>query len=82
MKTPGVSNTLLTLNFLNVGEKGTAAERHWVMEKPEELGQAIDARDVLTLGWKPAIVSTWGHGYIYVSTGNEKNIDTNKTYQS
>ena len=29
-----LNNALLTLNFLNVGEKGTAAaERHWVMEK-------------------------------------------------
>ena len=29
-----LDNALLTLNFLNLGEKGTtAAERHWVIEK-------------------------------------------------
>lgn len=36
VKTPRerVNNALLTLNFLNVGEKGTTvAERHWVIEK-------------------------------------------------
>lgn len=68
-----MNNTLLTLNFLNIGEKGTtASERHWVIEKTEEVGQPIDYKDVLTLGWKPAIVLRWGHGYAYVSTGNEK----------
>ena len=64
---------MLTLNFLTVGEKGTAAaERHWVIEKPEELGQPINYKDVLASEWKPTIVLRWGCGYAYVATENEK----------
>lgn len=47
IKTPRdrINNALLTLNFLNVGEKGTiTAERHWVIEKTEKLGQALYSR--------------------------------------
>ena len=68
-----LNNALLTLNFLNVGEKGTtAAERHWVIEKTEDLGQPIYHEAVLTLEWSPATVLRWGYGYVCVSTGNEK----------
>jgi len=43
-----LNNALLTLNSLN--EKGTtAAQRHWVMERTEELGQPIHYQDLLTL---------------------------------
>lgn len=60
-----LNNAFLILNFLTVGEKRTrATERHWVIEKTEELDQPIDYKDVLTLGWKPAIVLRWGHGYV------------------
>jgi hypothetical protein len=45
-----LNNALLTLIFLNLGEKGSAAaERHWVIGKTEELGQPIDYKDVLML---------------------------------
>lgn len=39
VKTPRdrLTNALLILNFLNIGEKGTAAERHWIIEKTAEL---------------------------------------------
>lgn len=47
-------------------------ERHWVIEKSEELGQSIYYKAVLTLEWKPEILLRWGCGYGYVSTGNEK----------
>jgi hypothetical protein len=33
-----LDNALLTLNFLNVGGKGTA-ERHWVINITEEVSQ-------------------------------------------
>ena len=47
-------NALLTLNFLNVNEKGTtAAEKHWIVEKTTELNQPIYFKDVLTSQWKP-----------------------------
>lgn len=63
----------MMLCFLNVGEKGTtAAERHWVNENTEELGQPIYYKDVLTLECQLAIVLRWGHGYAHVSIENEK----------
>jgi hypothetical protein len=66
---------LLTLNFLNVGEKGTiTAERHWVIKRTKEPGQAIQNKGLLTLEWKSIIVLRWKCGYTYVSTGNEKKI--------
>jgi hypothetical protein len=38
VKTPrgSVNNALLTLSFLNVGEKGTAAQKHCVIKKKEK----------------------------------------------
>ena len=29
-------NDSLTMNFLNTNEKGTTAERHWIIEKSSE----------------------------------------------
>lgn len=34
--------------------------------------QPLHYKDVLASEWKPAIVLRWGHGYTYVSAGNEK----------
>ena len=34
-------NALLTLNFLNAGEKGKTAERHWIIKKSSELNKFI-----------------------------------------
>jgi hypothetical protein len=64
---------LLTLNFHNVGDqRTTAAKRHWVLEKTEELSQPIYYKDMLTLEWKPAIILRWKCGYAYVSMGNKE----------
>ena len=66
-------SALLTLNFLNAGEKGaSAAERHWVMEKSSEINQSNYFKDVLTSAWKPGYVLQWGRGFAFVSTGKEK----------
>jgi hypothetical protein len=71
-----LNNALLTLNFLNIGEKGTIpAERHWIIGKkktPEVLSQPIYSKGVLTLVWRPATVLRRGRGYAYVFTGNKK----------
>jgi hypothetical protein len=59
---------LLTLNFLNVGEKGTTvAERYWDIESPEDLDKQVYNKVVLALKWKPATVLRWGYSYAYVS---------------
>ncbi|EGV97888.1 HERV-K_7p22.1 provirus ancestral Pol protein [Cricetulus griseus] len=74
-KTPKhrLHNALLTLNFLNANEKGqTAEERHWTMEKTAELNQPVYFKDVLTSVWKPGHVLSWGRGFAFVSTGEEK----------
>jgi hypothetical protein len=76
VKTPrgSVNNALLTLSFLNVGEKGTAAQKHCVIKKKEKKKKPWGTKptNALTLEWRPAIVLLkWGCGYTYVSTGNE-----------
>ena len=72
-------NALLTLNFLNANEKGTAAaERHWIFEKTTELNQSIYFKDVLTSEWKLRHVLCWGTGFTFVSAGEKKAMDTIK----
>lgn len=48
------NSTLLTLNFLNVNEKGTiTSKRQWVIENTVELNYPIHYNDVLTSEWNP-----------------------------
>ena len=42
---------LMTLNFLNVNEWTTAAERHGIVKETDELNQQRNFRDVFTLIW-------------------------------
>ena len=64
---------MLTLNFLNVNEKGTtAAERLCVIEKPVELNQPIYYKDVLISEWKLVKVLCWKFRFVYISIGKEK----------
>jgi hypothetical protein len=48
-----------------------AVERHWITYKTDKLSLPIYYK-ILILEWKPAIVLRWGHGYDYLSIGNEK----------
>lgn len=73
-KPRGRTNSVqLTLNFLNVNEKGiTAAERYWAIEKAVEFNQPIYYTDVFTSEWIPAKAFHWECGFVYISSGNGK----------
>ena len=49
----------------------TAAERHWIMEKPSDLNQPAYFKDVLTSQWKLGDVLHWGRGFVLVSKEKE-----------
>ena len=63
---------LLILNFLNVNEQTTAAERHWTVESTAELNQPIYFRNALTLRWKLKYVLHWRRDYAFVSIGHKR----------
>lgn len=66
-------DALLTLKFLNANEKGmTAVERHWIIENNAELNQFVYFKDMLTSEWKLGYVLSWGRGFAFVYTGEEK----------
>lgn len=76
LKTPKdrLNKASLTLNFLNVsGNKTkTAAGRHWVIEKNCGIRSIHILQECVGIRMEPAIVLRWEHGFVYVSTGNEK----------
>jgi hypothetical protein len=48
-----LNNTLLTFNFSNVNEtSNTAAEKHWILERTDELNQLTYFKDMSPLEWK------------------------------
>ena len=70
-------NALLTLDFLNVNEKGTtAAERHWIIEKTTEFNQLIYFKDVLTLRMETRTCVMLGKGIYFCFHVRRKAMDT------
>lgn len=67
---------MLTLNFLNVGEKKQQKLKDTGLKetekKTEEISQSIYYKDVLTLEWKAAIVLRWGCHYAMYLQGMKK----------
>ena len=65
-----LNNTLLTLHFSNANKTAsTAAEINWILERTDELDQAIE---VLILKWKKRSMLYWRGDFTILSTEMKK----------
>lgn len=66
------------MNFLNVKEKMTDAERHGIVKGTAELNQPRYLRNAFNLKWNSKNVLHWVRVYAFVSTGGEKDYGFNQ----